>query len=252
MIKKIALSLLLLVALAIVAVFLFAKDVDILISEEQVQTAIDKKIAQGPVKSRGIFISLNSASVDFKSNNTAEIIVDFDVEGFGYSSNMAGTFSTGLRYKEPKVFLANIAPIDIKTSADMETEAKLQDVKNVASDFLKRQRKDMLSDEAKKSLDNIIGHNVVQVKDLAANATYAFFETLPIYDLREGGAAGSLASLALKDVRFDEQNAIVTLSPVQALIKILTFIALSILTLWSFFGFMLPYRHRESLSEEQV
>lgn len=229
-----------LLALGIAGIFLFAKDIDVLISEEQVQAAIDNRIAQGAVKSRGISLTLKSASVDFRSNNTAEIKADFDADGYGYSGNMNGIFATGLRYKEPEIFLADINPIEMKVSASEETNSKLEDVKNVATDFLKRQREEMLSDKAKNSLDKVIDRNEEKAKEMATKATYAFFESLPIYDLRESGAAGSLASLALKDVQFDETNAIVTLSPVKALIKILTFIALFLFGIWSFLGFVLP------------
>lgn len=250
MIKKTGIALLMLLAFGIVGIFLFAKDIEVSITEEQVQTAIDAKIAQGPIQSRGISLTLKSASVDFKNNNTAEIITDFDADGFGYSGNMNGIFATGIRYKEPKIFLAEINPIEMSISGSEETNSKLEDVKNVATDFLKRQREEMLSDEAKESLDKIIGRNEDKAKELAIKATYAFFESLPIYDLRDAGAAGSLASLALKDVRFNETNAIVTLSPVKALIKILTFIALFLFGIWSFLGFVLPSQLFNSSNEE--
>lgn len=240
MLKKTGLALLMLTALGIIGIFFFAKDIDVLISEEQVQAVIDQKIAQGPTRSRGVSLTLKSASVDFKSNDTAEIIADFDADGFGFSGNMNGVFETGLRYEEPEIFLDDIYPVKINMTASEDTNSKLEDVKTVATDFLKRQRKEMLSDEAKESLDKIIDRNEDKAKELATKATYSFFESLAIYDLRDAGTAGSLASLALKDVRFDDTNAIVTLSPVKALIKILTFIALFLFGMWSFLGFAMP------------
>jgi len=240
MLKKIGLALLMLTAMGVIGIFLFAKDIDVLISEEQVQAAINQKIAQGPIKSRGISLTLKSASVNFKNNDTAEIIADFDADGFGYSGNVNGLFATGLRYEEPKMFLDNIYPIKVNITASEDTSSKLEDVKNVATDFLTQRREEMLSDEARKSLDKIVDRNEDKVKELATKATYAFFESLAIYDLRDAGASGSLASLALKDVQFNETHAIVTLSPVKALIKILTFIALFLLGIWSFIGFSMP------------
>jgi hypothetical protein len=48
---------------------------------------------------------------------------------------------------------------------------------------------------------------------------------LPIYDLNNAGVAGSLASLALKDVSFTEDSAVVTLSPRLFILKMLSFLA---------------------------
>ena len=78
----------------------------------------------------------------------------------------------------------------------------------------------MLSEEAKQSLDNIIGRNTENLNEIATSVTYKFFETLPIYNLNDAGLKGSVASLALKEVRFNEDAAVITLSPAQAIIKI--------------------------------
>ena len=100
----------------------------------------------------------------------------------------------------------------------------------------------MLSDEAKKSLDNIVGRKADVVKDLTVEATYAFFENLPIYDLNDAGLKGSIAAMALKNVEFTETEAIVTLSPSKFIARVvsavLTFLAI---LLFLFGGGMLQF-----------
>jgi len=242
--KKIAILFAVLAAAIFLGGLLFAKDFDIEITEASVQQAIDTKIAEGPVDSRGVTLIINSATVDFKDNNTAKIIVDLGAEGFGYSGRVSGDVASGLRYDAPKIYLADLDPGTLETEFDPETEGKLNDLKNVASDFLARQRDDMLSEEAKQSLDNIVGRNEEKIAEYSAKAVDWFFTTIPIYDLNDAGIAGSLASLALRDVRFTENTAIVTLSPAQAIYKILSFIfaVLAVLALlWVFlFGLRIP------------
>lgn len=251
MLKKIWIATLILFGLAALGVFLFAKDIEVVLTESTVQAAVDKKIDAGPIRSRGIELTLNSAIIDFKANDTAEIKVDFMADGFGYSGNILGDFASGIRYIEPEIFLNNIVPMKVEVSTDSRTENKIQDVKNVATDFLKRKRQEMLSEDAKQSLDSIVGRNEEAIKDFAITATYNFFESLPLYNLKNAGIKGSLASLALKDVRFTDSSAIITLSPVQALIKILSFVGLLLLILWRVSGFYIPRRDEKMVSSEQ-
>ena len=251
MFKKISIAALILFGLAVLGVFLFAKDIDVVLTESTVQAEIDKKIDAGPIRSRGIELTLNSAIIDFKANDTAEIKVDFMADGFGYSGNIFGDFASGIRYKEPEIFLDNIVPMKVEISPDSRTDSKVHDVKNVATDFLKRQRQEMLSEEAKQSLDNIVGRNKEALKDFTVTATYKFFETLPVYNLNNTGIKGSLASLALKDVRFTDSSAIITLSPVQALIRIVSFVGVVLLILWYISGFYIPRRDEKTVSREK-
>lgn len=220
--KKIGLILAVVFGGLFVATFFFAKDFDVRISEASAQQLIDDRMISDPISSLGVKLDIKSATIDFKANNTASVNVDFKAEGFGYSGEAKGDFATGIDYREPKIYLANLAPVDIALELDAESQGKVDDVKNVAKDFLQRQRSKMLSEEAKKSLDNIVGRNEDKIKELAVTATYKFFENLPIYDLNDAGIKGSLAALALKKVEFTETEAIVTLSPSRVIIRVLS------------------------------
>ena len=222
--KKIAITITSLLLILAVGGIFFAKEINVELTEEMVQRAIDSKIDEGTVNSRGVDIKLNAAKVDFRANNTASVNVDFEANGYGYAGSMHGDCSTGLRYKAPKIYLADLSATDMQTRFDDKTAGEIEDVKNVAKDFFKCKREEMLTEDAQESLDNIVGRNQEKLEELAVKATHVFFETIPIYDLNSAGLKGSLASLALKEVKFTEDSAVVTLSPSQAIFKILSVI----------------------------
>ncbi len=220
--KKIALVLVVVFAALFVATFFFGKDFDVRISETSAQKMIDDSMISAPVSSLGVKLDIKSATIDFKANNTASVNVDFKAAGFGYSGVAQGEFATGINYRQPKIYLANLAPVDIVLDLDKATQGKVDDVKHVAKDFVQRQRNKMLSEEAKHSLDNIVGRNQEKIKELAVIAAHKFFENLPIYDLTDAGLKGSIAAMAPKEVRFTETEAIVTLSPSRVVVRVLT------------------------------
>lgn len=220
--KKIGLILAGIFGALFLATFFFAKDFDVRISEVSAQKLIDDSMTRDTLLSLGVKLDIKAATIDFKANNTAVVNVEFKADGFGFSGEAKGNFGTGIDYREPKFYLANIAPVDMTLNLDADSQGKVDDVKNIAKDFLQRQRDKMLSDEARKSLDNFVGRNEDKVKELAVAATYKFFENLPIYDLNDAGLKGSIAALALKKVTFTETDAIVTLSPSRVIARVLS------------------------------
>lgn len=215
--------------IAVILSFVLLRDFEVDISETQVQNAIQAQIENGPIESRGVLLTINSGSVDFRDNNTALLSVDFEAEGLGYSGGVIGEFTSGLRYDSPKIYLSDLEPIQVETNFDSATQQKIDDLTNIAKDFLNRQKEEASSDEVRDSLDRVLGDSESKLKDMAVSTTYAFFETVPIYDLTSAGYKGSLASLALKDVRFEADRAVVVLSPIQAIIKILIGIGIILL-----------------------
>ena len=234
MLKKILIALAAILAIAMAGIYIFADDFDLTLSEAQVQSAIDQKLAQGDIKHLGMTISPKAAQIDFKADNTAQIAIDFGVSGFGQGANMGGRLTSGLRYESPRRYLGQLDASDLKFKLDADSEQKAGDIKNVATDFLKRKRDEMLSDEAKESFDRLIGADDEKVKAASSKAVQWFLSSVPVYDLNDAGYKGSLASLALKDVRFTEDSAIVTLSPRQAVIKILLFLGAVLLSILGF------------------
>ena len=76
MFKRILFVVLALLLLAIVGIFLFAKDFTVQVSEETAQKAIDAQIAKGPIKNLGLEITLKRAKIDFRDDNTTAIITE--------------------------------------------------------------------------------------------------------------------------------------------------------------------------------
>jgi len=250
-VKKIIISLLLILGLLIAAVFLFAKDVEVTLPEGQAQRLINEKIESDNVIGYfGIDVTMTRVLIDFTADNRVLLNANFSTEGFGYSSNISGVFKSGLRYSEPRIYLKDITPIEYEVRYDDKTKDELSDIKNIASDFLKRQKNKMLSDEAKASLDNVSKRNKGKLKEAVRSKTYAFFERLPIYNLNDADVKGSVVKLALKDIQFTEDAAILTLSPVQAMIKILMFIfAVIMILLYIFQNSIIIFLSRKTLND---
>ena len=230
MFKKILFGLAALLAVLIAAVFLFAKDFTIQISETTVQEAIDAQVARDAVKYLGVEISPEEATIDFRDDNTAAISAKFDAVAFGYPRQVDGTFQSGIRYTAPRLYLNNITPIEVDIKVAEETQSELNELKSTARKFLERQRDSFKSEKNAETLDKIIGDNAEDFQKSIVAGTYKFFELIPVYDLNSAGYKGSLASLALKDVTFSEDYVTVTLSPVQAMVKILGMIGIGLLT----------------------
>ena len=233
MFKRILFVVLALLLLAIVGIFLFAKDFTVQVSEETAQKAIDAQIAKGPIKNLGLEITLKRAKIDFRDDNTTAIITEFDANALGYHGQVKGNFQSGIRYSSPRIYLDNITPVEIDVQSDAETKSELSELKSAARKFLERQKDNAKTDDASKVIDSIIGKNSEEFQETIVKASYTVFENIPLYNLNNAGYKGSLASLALKDVVFSEDHATITLSPVQALIKILMIIGVILLAILS-------------------
>lgn len=227
MIKKIALAIVALILCLMAAVFLFAKDIEVTVSENEAQTSINDFLKSESQEPRGIRITPKYVSIDFKADNTAEIKSNLDIEGFGYAGEFDGKFASGINYRRPRLYLDDLSIIDGGFNTDDETQSELNDLKKVAVDILRRQRAN-----ASGKSDN---KNTEIVEDFVVSSTKSFFERVPIYDITKAGNAGLAASLALKDVRFTADTAIITLSPVTALLRILGILGtIALAILWVF------------------
>ncbi|NNC37865.1 MAG: hypothetical protein EX271_03010 [Acidimicrobiales bacterium] len=223
--KKILIGVGLLFAVACTFVLLFVEDVDVTISESTVQQSVNAQIEKGSVRSLGINLTLNSAIVDFKANNTAAINVDIDADGYGYAGKLRGDMATGIRYNQPRLYLADVQSTGLETVVEEDVASEFSEYRDVANNYIKREKEKLLAGKEQNALGRIVANSDKKAKDYAVNSAKVFFETVPIYNLNNAGLKGSVASLALKDVTFTEDSAVVTLSPRQAVIKILTYIA---------------------------
>ena len=229
MLKKILLGLLAVLVLCGIGIVLFAKDFEVKISEQTAQEAINAQIEAGPVKKLGVKIELKKAEIDFRSDNTMKISADFGTETLGYRHTVDGIFQSGISYRSPRIYLDNISPVKVDVESDEKTKEELGEIKSAARKFLQRQKDRVQTEDTKAALDKVIGKNDEAFQETIIKASYGFFEFVPIYNLNNAGYKGSLASLALKDVYFTDDHAVVTLSPVQALLKILALIGLTLL-----------------------
>jgi len=236
MLKKITLGIFIYLALCAAGILLFAKDFEIKVTEKMAQDAIDAQIKAGPMQSLGVSVSLKDAKIDFLADNTMKFSADMETTALGYTHQVDGVFQSGITYRTPRLYLANLSPVEINIETDDDTKSELDELKSSARRFLLHQRDTIKSEDNKEVLDKIIGANSDEFQKTITTATYALFEKIPIYNLNNAGYKGSLASLALKDVRFSDGHATVTLSPVQALLRLLAIIGAILLVLGWFLG----------------
>ena len=229
--KRVLLGLFAILALGLLATFLFAKDFSVEVSETQAQTLFDKEIASGPFQKYGIKLSVNEAKIDFRDDNTMRLDADLTSDALGYKSVIKGQFTSGVRYSVPRIYLNDLKPIELDIDTSKDEKDELSEIKSAAQKFLERQRENTQNEKAKEHLNNILGETDEDFEKTLAKATYRFFESIPIYDLRLAGYKGSLASLALKDIEFREDHAVITLSPSLAVVRILIGIGTALLTI---------------------
>jgi hypothetical protein len=91
-----------------------------------------------------------------------------------------------------------------------------------------RRERDALDPGSVEAFDRLVG-----------DAAIALAGTVPIYDLRDAGLIGSVAALALDDVRFEAEAVVLTLSSRRALGRILATIGLIAALLAWLFGNMI-------------
>lgn len=218
MLKKFALAIVAIILLLMVAVFLFAKDIEISVNEIEAQSAIDNFLTLNNSQSLGVKVSPKYILIDFKADNIAQIKSEMTLNGHGYNVQFDGKFSTGIDYRIPRLYLNELQLIEGGFRTDDETKSELNDLKNAAINALQRNRE---SRETQNTGNSYNKTSEEIVEEFIISATKSFFEKIPIYDLRRSEKTGIAVSLALKDVRFIEDAAIITLSPVTALLRIL-------------------------------
>jgi hypothetical protein len=231
MFKKIALIIVVTVLLLMGAVFLFAKDIEISVSEKEARLAINEYLSNTDNQNVGVRVSPKTVILDFKADNSATIKSVARIDGHGYSGLFDGEFKTGVDYRPPRLYFDEINLKDGGFSIDHHTQSELEDLKKVAIDVLRRQQKDDAPQDTRQSTGNSNDKSEAVIEKLISAATLSFFERIPIYDISRSGKKGMVASLALKDVRFTEETATITLSPVTALLRILAALGMILLVL---------------------
>ena len=222
MLKKIIIGFMASILVMMLGVLLFAKDVQVTVSEAEAQSVIQDYMSRQSEETTGSpKVTPLSLTLDFTDDNTAIIHSNVALEGFGYSGEFKGKFASGLRYQRPRLYLDEVKLIDGGFTADDDVRSELTDIKNVAIDVLKRQREGRVDEATGKSVDNSQEKNTDIVENFTLSAVKVFTESVPIYNLTNAGEKGVIASLALKEVQFTDDEAIVTLSPKTALLRIL-------------------------------
>ena len=153
MLKKIIAAIIAITLILMGASFLFAKDIDIAVSESEAQAAIDEYFAANEPESMGVRLTPKNISIDFKANNTAQVKTDMLIEGHGYTGQFDGTFSTGVDYHVPRLYLDNLELVEGGFQTDETTQSDLQDLKKSVINMVERKRRQDTETDSKIGLD---------------------------------------------------------------------------------------------------
>ncbi|MDD9921063.1 MAG: DUF1439 domain-containing protein, partial [Boseongicola sp.] len=202
------------VTLAVVA---FVPDIDVRIPETQVRDAIEERLPINADLDEDIKVSVNDANVDFRSGGekgNVGIFVETEMSGFGLSAKATANTYTAIRYEEGAFYLTDLKLDDLEVKPSLATKAKLAALRTALATFL-----DELEIELEDS-GNIEALN--NLRDLRTTIGPVLRATLdenlgkiPVYRL-QGDAKKNAARLILKDISFNGDEAIATLSPAQA------------------------------------
>lgn len=233
MFKKIGLIITAATLIFMAAVFVFAKDIQVRVSEQDAQRAIDRFTASNPSERLGFYVTPQDISIDFRDDGKAYVKGHMALDGHGYSGEFQGTFSTGIHYNRPRLYLEDLSLVQGGFKADEATVSELNVLKEATINLVERKRK---SDEAPDLMNKPGQTSENFVDEMTVAATKSVIQSIPIYDLKQAEKIGFAASLALKNVTFEKDVAILTFSPKTALLRILATLGLFFLTLaWFIF-----------------
>ncbi|MGB6231757.1 MAG: hypothetical protein WBF53_16700 [Litorimonas sp.] len=224
--SRVLLGLAILFGLALAALYFVMDEVEVRIDQATAQAALDANVSDGPVQRFGATLTPRTLDISFSGDGRVGLAADIDLEGLNRTGRLQGDFQSGIRYSDGRFYLDDIAPVEMNVDLDPDTQGELSDMAQLLRDRLARERNAVADEAAKNAMDRVVSRNEARVKDLGANAVQAFFGSIPLYDLRDAGTAGSVARLALSDVRFEQGVAIVTLSPQLAAARIVSFIGM--------------------------
>jgi len=223
------------VGMAIIAVLmgiiLFAKDFEVRISEAEAQAKINSKIETENFEAVGGEVIVERADIDFRGDNTAHVTIKLDANILKVASNMEGDLATGIRYRAPWFYLSDITPGDLDVKMEQEGLNKFNKLQSQAVDFLERNVKTVDAETGKSKALKLTDS---EIEALSRTAVMTIFTTIPIYDLNDAGIKGSATSVVLQEVRFEEDVAILKMSPRTAVLKFLmTFLIVVLIVVYS-------------------
>lgn len=207
---------------ATLAVLFLVPDIEVRFTEDQVRDAIEERL---PLENDipDIAITVTRAEVDFVGvgeKGGILIAVEVDASAFGLSGSGAVDTETAVRYEDGAFYLSDLKLDDLELKPTLATRAKLATLKKAFDLFLDAVGEEIRTSEGEEALARFRDQRNT-IGPLIRAALDESLGSIPVYRL-QGSAAKGAARLVLKDVAFTETEAIATLSPAQAMIKIAT------------------------------
>ncbi len=258
--KKFILGTLFCIATSILLIAFFYPDIKITITEDQVKEQVDKKLPYNQdiiiekeilskMISETLHLDVYDASLKFLEDGRVSLFADFKVSRKSDSVKGSAVLISGIKFNNSEgSFYLNSTELKeytlepfISEETNVAVSTKLEDIKEKAiskKNKLKSFLKNNLSDELnakvsvkateykKKAIEHIDNNKEVymdKVKELVKDSLVKLTNKYPVYTLNQADIKQKVASMALKDIKFQEQEMIVVFSIAKFLSSLLLY-----------------------------
>ena len=224
-----ALTLVSIAGAGLIAAAIFAPDITVTIPETKVAEVIETQVPM-EIKKNGVDAVINEASVDFLDTNKLRISAEFTADGYGVAGDGNLVASSGLTYRGGNFYLSDIKVEEIAFDPNKESAETISDATSVTKTLFNAARdKFLVGEDGDAGPANRLTEKALKwVKVEAMTKLNTELTKIPVYSLNDKGMKMNMAKAALKDIRFTEATAEVTLSPSKVALLILGSILIGI------------------------
>lgn len=218
---------------------MFGPDIEIEISEAQARQKFQEALPISYSHSKAEAL-VEKADFDFQGDGRVRVTAEVDVQGYGFSGVALADAASGLRYAGGNFYLTDVSLDNVAFRLDGESQQRASDVRAVATSIWNMAKEKAVEHmpESGEAIERLKGEAVAGLSAKTREMVDEALRTTPVYSLNGKGLKESFAVMALEDVRFTANSAIVTLDPGRALGKVLVLVAIVALALLSGVGMM--------------
>ena len=208
------------VAALAVAALLFIPEIEIRITEDQVHDTLDDHIPLSHDVGVAI-IEVRDANVQFFGDGetgSVGLAAKISVDSFGLGGKGSADTISRLRYSRGAFYLTDMKLDDFEVKPTAATRVKLLAWKKAVETFLDDLGEDIRDREGEAAFEDFLTRRET-IGPLLRDALDEALGDVPVYRL-DNSVAQTAVWMALKDVRFENRVAVVTLTPVRLILML--------------------------------
>lgn len=206
---------------------MFGPDIEVVVSED---LARQKFQASLPIAYSGDHAEalVRAATIDLQGGNRLRVTADVNISGYGFSGVASGEARSAFRYEGGNFYLVGVSLDQADFMMDDVSSPRAPGVRSAAKGIwgMMGEPGPEAAPDAPGATDLVTGDAVGGINGKARNVLEDALRTTPVYSMKGKGLTEAFAALAVKDVSFTADAAILTLDPGKAILRILAFLAL--------------------------